>query len=331
MTKAEERRVTIYLSGVSGDIHCNFEFGKLCEGWSQGVDGAEDDFDWLIWNGHDPSQDSSSVPGYTMDYTLSKNKQERAMFGTPVLQPVGGVVNASFWFRLNGNDVRHLNVYVRDLSLGSAAKKIWSADGSQGEAWHYVDLVFDVMGPFRVLFEATISGYESDIGVDDIYIQNADRLPDIDNLWGNKINPDLHASIDIPTQAPVIPVNAGTLGGGSSDHSSWIAEYLPIILAVIGGSIFWIGIIVIIKCYVRKRRRRKTRERNLNVYRREDTTYSVSSQSDDEIYTLPVPPDIPAHETITISRENQFYDTRNLRFPKYGFSDYSSAMESDFR
>ncbi|XP_050403633.1 MAM and LDL-receptor class A domain-containing protein 1 [Patella vulgata] len=320
--------------GARGDVHCNFEFGKLCDGWSQGVDGAEDDFDWLIWNGHEPSQPAGDMqPGYTVDYTLPSAKEERAMFGTPVLEPTGGLVNVSFWFRLNGVDVRHLNVYVRDLSIGSPARKLWSADGSQGEAWHYVDLVFEVVGPFRILFEATIFGYDSDIGVDDIYVQNADPLPDGSNPWGEKIYPNLHAAIDIPTLAPPLyPVNAGTLGETTSDQQqkTWLAEYLPIILAVVGGSLFWIGIIVIIKCYVRKRRRRNKARRNVIDFYQTNRERPYCSQTEEEIYTLPIPPDIPAHETITISDENQVYDTRDIRYGKYGFSDYSTVT-SDFR
>ncbi|KAL5006372.1 hypothetical protein ScPMuIL_015178 [Solemya velum] len=165
----------------SDEQHCgqyktyNFENGTL--DLKQGVNGTEDDFDWILWKGSSPS----SYTGPLWDHTTGtaegkyiymeasqKSYNQKAWLLTAPFSITSQNCRMRFYVYMYGQFVNQLNVYTRVFSSGPKSK-VWSMTGEQGPYWKRVDISLNRSEPFQVIVEGKVGDTSrGDIAIDDL-------------------------------------------------------------------------------------------------------------------------------------------------------------------
>lgn len=171
----DDVKVTDGRCPISG--FCNFET-DMC-GWTNAINGVNDDFDWLRDNGGTPSRftgprvdhTTGSDQGYYVYIETSgsfRKQGEIAQLVSEHLQPTSAKC-LSFWYHMYGAGVGNLTVYTQVGKQQPVAA--WSLGGNQNNIWRLASVNLVASAEFTVMIEATHGGnYTGDIAIDDIRV-----------------------------------------------------------------------------------------------------------------------------------------------------------------
>lgn len=169
---------------------CGFEDPDLC-GYTQ--PNGTDIFDWERVRGKTPSQHT----GPTEDHTCrdknghymyieasGKSKGDNALLYSPKyrgLQPQC----IRFYYHMTGRHTGTLTVYTK-LLTSDELQSVWRVFGNQGNVWIQARLLIAeeiAKAGYQIIFEAvTEGGYEGDIAIDDIRIQDGECVSDFNTV-----------------------------------------------------------------------------------------------------------------------------------------------------
>jgi|JYMV01.1.fsa_nt_gi hypothetical protein len=89
--------------------------------------------------------------------TTNQRHPDIAIFYTPVLQSVSGVVvNTSFWYYMHGVFIQNLKLYILPLGSVDDRELVMTITGEQGDTWKFARVYFQPVGPFQVNYSYNI-------------------------------------------------------------------------------------------------------------------------------------------------------------------------------
>ncbi len=177
----------------TGDV-ASFPFNESFETnlgeWSQATSG--DDLDWTRNSGGTPSNSTgpnSAADGSTYIYVEASGNgtgfpNKRAVLNSPCLN-FGSLTepNLTFQYHMLGSAINSLNVEARTNNEGNWTS-VFSRNGAQGSNWNAADVDLaayagetSVQLRFNVVTGSGGSGWQSDIAIDDVSIQNGSVTP----------------------------------------------------------------------------------------------------------------------------------------------------------
>ncbi len=180
----------------SGDV-ASFPFSESFESnlgdWKNATTG--DDIDWTRDSGGTPSSQTGPASGADGNFYVyveaSGNgtgfPNKRAILNSPCLNFTGlSTPRLTFQYHMFGTTINSLNVEARTNNTGNWTS-IFSKNGDQGNAWNAADIDLaayageaSVQLRFNVVTGSGTSGWQSDIAIDAISIQNGAGGPDPD-------------------------------------------------------------------------------------------------------------------------------------------------------
>ncbi|XP_071104753.1 MAM and LDL-receptor class A domain-containing protein 1-like [Haliotis cracherodii] len=155
---------------------CDFEMDTC--GYTQD---KTDNFDWLrhsqgttsFATGPSGDHTEGTAGGYYMYIEASAPRlpHDKARMISPAYQQTSAEC-LQFYYHMHGNTMGSLNVYVS--VNGNRGSPVWTQSGEQGNKWILGEVTIKASTKYQVVFEGVRgSGYYNDIGLDDIYIDNA--------------------------------------------------------------------------------------------------------------------------------------------------------------
>ena len=169
--------------------NCGTTICPLGNGWTNAVNGTEDDIDWRVDEGGTPSNGTGpSVdhnPGTSTGhyvYTEASNgcTQEEAHLISPCLDLTGNISpEFTFWYHMEGADVGDLHVDV-NVNGNWTLNVVPAISGSQGINWlmQTVDLTPYIGNVINIrLRGVTGTGWSSDIALDNFNLRETSTLP----------------------------------------------------------------------------------------------------------------------------------------------------------
>ncbi|GAA4272402.1 trypsin-like peptidase domain-containing protein [Aquimarina gracilis] len=176
----------------TGDV-ASFPYSESFEGslgaWKQS---SEDDINWTVNSGGTPSNGTgpgSAADGSSYVYVEASGNgtgypNKRAILNSPCLDFSGLTEpSLSFQYHMLGSAINSLNVEARTNNSGNWTS-VFSRSGEQGSNWNAADVDLSayagessVQLRFNVVTGSGGSGWQSDIAIDDVSIQNGSTGP----------------------------------------------------------------------------------------------------------------------------------------------------------
>lgn len=174
----------------------------------QGVNGTDDDFDWLIYHG----ATTTSYTGPLWDHTLGTSQghylymeASRRQYGQktwllvkPFYRTSGKSCSMRFYSFMYGKYVNSLTVYYRIYNAGPPTKALLTRSNEQGAYWARHEISLNISQSFQIIIEATVGdSYQGDIAIDDLSFS-----PDCQYAQESLPNPPV--TIPTPNTKPVV-------------------------------------------------------------------------------------------------------------------------------
>ncbi|KAK3744940.1 hypothetical protein QZH41_020411, partial [Actinostola sp. cb2023] len=154
---------------------CDFDIDNC--GWAQDI--LDDQFDWSIGSdsgtpteGTGPKRHHGPKVGGKFLFIESSSPRRRDDKARLLSPQLCGQVCMRFYYHMYGNRIGKLSIFRKD-GINKEDDRLWHRKGNLGNKWHraIVEMNSD-QDCYQVVFEATTGpSYQSDLAIDDIYIQ----------------------------------------------------------------------------------------------------------------------------------------------------------------
>ncbi|KAI0233996.1 MAM and LDL-receptor class A domain-containing protein 1 [Lamellibrachia satsuma] len=156
-------------------LRCDFETYDAASTMCGMQQDRRDDFDWTLWSGPTPSQQTGPSTAYSGAYYMyieassPRRKEDKARFLLPSLGHEGKLC-LKFRYHMYGFHTGRLGVYVKWSTID--LYPAWSLSGEQGNKWLTQRLTLTVRKKDQIGFLGVRGGgYSGDIAIDNIVVK----------------------------------------------------------------------------------------------------------------------------------------------------------------
>ena len=169
-------------SDEDGSPLCNpyrkFEFEPDIGDFTQGVNGAEDQFDWQLFDSQSehlemPLDHTTGAPSGHYVYFWANENTHIGDTAWLISHPIAGVTgdntcNVRFYYYIYGTSNHRIDIKLRYYSSGPGGEPVWTMSESQGAIWQRANVQLTSLKPFQFIIEGRLEGSSYGIAIDDI-------------------------------------------------------------------------------------------------------------------------------------------------------------------
>ncbi|CAC5389538.1 unnamed protein product [Mytilus coruscus] len=169
--------VTISYS-CTGTVNYSCTFENEWRGWFIYGFGR---YEWTFQHGHTPVADTGPDRDHTTASTSGHYFYTKSSSGsrlnddTDLISPLilpSPKQCLTFWYHMYGRHINTLKVFQNNSKYNI---ELWNKSNDQGNMWNVQSLALQSIGSYIIIFKAIRGdGYEGDIAIDDIFIDNTD-------------------------------------------------------------------------------------------------------------------------------------------------------------